>query len=59
MPGDGDAADLEFSDETAAKTLRLRAVLAEPQVGHFTFSTAFIERWRCSKLFLQDWQVYS
>jgi hypothetical protein len=49
-----------FGDaELTAKTLRLRAVFADPHCGHFTFAPPLMLRTSCSNFPLHDWQVYS
>jgi hypothetical protein len=53
-------ADLEApSEETAAKTLRARVVLGEPQSGHGTFSVEFMERISFSNRLPQGLHWYS
>jgi hypothetical protein len=42
-----------------AKTLNARAVLLDPQEGHFTFASLVIERTSCSNFALHCPQVYS
>jgi hypothetical protein len=42
-----------------AKTLRARAVFAEPQAGHFTGAVEDMLRARCSKGLLQALHLYS
>jgi hypothetical protein len=58
--GESDAEDFEPpSEETAAKTLRARAVCSEPHRGHLAGSLEDIERTSFSNLLPQDLQAYS
>jgi hypothetical protein len=56
--GMSDAPDVLAASEPTAKTLNVRAVLAEPHLGHLIFSAPFIVRTSCSN-FSPHWQVYS
>jgi hypothetical protein len=58
MPGAAPGALLADSAPTA-KTLSVRAVLADPHLGHLTFASSFMVRCNCSKEWLQDLQAYS
>jgi hypothetical protein len=53
------AEELGLLDDPAAKTLIARAVLVDPQLGHFAFVSELIERSNCSNLASQALQVYS
>jgi hypothetical protein len=55
LAGDFDAP----SEETAAKTLRARAVCVEPQSGQGTFSVELIERISFSNFLPQGLHSYS
>src|SRR5205085_7579399 len=55
---DVEEADLLLSDATA-KTLRDRAVLADPHCGHFALTSPLIVRCSCSHFAWHFSQVYS
>jgi hypothetical protein len=56
MPGSDEAG---LDSEATAKTLRLRAVWAEPQSGHLTPALELMDLTSFSNWLLQDLQVYS
>jgi hypothetical protein len=54
-----DPEDLVDPSAPTANTLRARAVLAEPHLGHFCASVLLMDRTSWSKRVWQLWQVYS
>jgi hypothetical protein len=50
---------VDLLDAPAAKTLIARAVLVDPQEGHFALAWLLIERCNCSNFASHDLQVYS
>jgi hypothetical protein len=60
MPGPDELEDLEGAPSApTAKTLSVRDVLVEPQVGHFTLAVEFIVRCNCSNVASQALHAYS